>query len=159
LEREGLVTNEPGRGFLVARLEAREVQELYPMRALLEPLALRLAGLPDHQTLVDLRKLTQKLVNTAAGRVWVATDDRWHALLVHACPNQHLLRLIRDLHRHAQRYEYAFIRSSNNLAASVEQRQRVLAELEAGDLEEACSQLANSMLVDVEAVLDGLNQR
>ena len=60
LEREGLVTSEPGRGFLVAQLVAREAQELYPLRALLEPLALRLSGLPDRKALVELTTLTQK---------------------------------------------------------------------------------------------------
>ena len=158
LEREGLVTSEPGRGFLVPPLVVDEVQELYPLRALLEPLALRLSGLPDNKTLLELRALTQRLANTAVGQKWVTTDTRWHAFLVHRCPNHHLLRLIRDLHRHTQRYEFAFMRSPDDLPAAIEQRQRVLAELEAGDLEEACSQLADSVLVDVEAVLEGLNR-
>ena len=86
LEREGQVFSDPGKGFTVSELSANEAQELYPLRALLEPLALRLSGLPDDQTLTDLRDLNESMTTVTSGPAWIDTDDRWHDLLVEEVP-------------------------------------------------------------------------
>ena len=46
LVSEGALTSIARRGFFVAALSVEEVEQLYPIRAILDPAALRLAGIP-----------------------------------------------------------------------------------------------------------------
>jgi len=160
LEQEGLVTNRPGKGFAVAILSAEEAQELYPLRALLEPVALRLSGLPDQETMRELRRLNSVLARTPKGPTWIDADDRWHDLLIANCGNRHLIRMIGNLRRLTRRYEFAFSQATEDrLEASAEQHQLILQRLSDGDLDEACDLLADNMVVGVEAVLRWLQAR
>ena len=160
LEREGLVESEPGKGFKVMPLTAAEAQELYPLRALLEPLALRLSGIPDPSVLNDLRQMNTSLASTPKGAIWIDTDDRWHDLLVAGCPNQHLLRMIDNLRRLTRRYEFAFLASNRDSPkASTTQHAEILASLEVGDLDRASDLLADNMVIGVEPILEWLQEQ
>lgn len=159
LEREGLVSSEPGKGFRVGDLSAAEVQELYPLRALLEPLALRLAGTPEPQALDELRLLNTQLSSTAKGPAWIDTDDRWHDLLVEQCPNRHLLRMIDNLRRLTRRYEFAYLAGHpGDPTASTQQHDEILVSLETGNLDQACDLLADNMVVSIEPILRWLQE-
>ena len=154
LEREGQVFSDPGKGFAVSELKTKEAQELYPLRSLLEPLALRLSGLPDDQTLKKLRDLNDALMAVTSGAAWIDADDRWHDLLVEKCPNRHLLRMIDNLRRLTRRYEFAYLAGTqNDMAASTTQHEEIVASLEAGDLDQACDLLADNMVIGVEPIL------
>ncbi len=160
LEREGLVRTDPGRGFFVRSLSAAEAQELYPLRALLEPLALRLADIPDPGRLETLGRMNRELGTIPKGAGWIDLDDRWHDLLVAACPNRHLLRMIENLRALTRRYEFAFLADTRSeLKTSTTQNQEILANLASGDLDAACDLLADNMIVGVEPILRWLNER
>jgi DNA-binding GntR family transcriptional regulator len=159
LEREGLVTRKPGKGFSVATLSAAEAQELYPLRALLEPLALRLAGIPDRQHLDELRKLNGQLASTPKGADWIDTDDRWHDQLLRGCPNRHLLRMIDQLRRLTRRYEFAYFAGyTGSPSTSTTQHDEILANLESSDLDRACDLLADNMVIGIEPILRWLRE-
>ena len=46
LANEGALRDEPRRGYFVKPLTGEEVRAIYPIRAILDPAALRLAGIP-----------------------------------------------------------------------------------------------------------------
>ena len=66
LVSEGLVDSRPRRGFFARPLSLGEFRELYPLRAHLDPFALRLAGIPGARRLAALRGLNRQIA--AAGR-------------------------------------------------------------------------------------------
>ena len=160
LAQEGLVVTEPGKGFAINTLTATEAQELYPLRALLEPIALRLSGIPQQEILVELQRLNRELTSTAKGPGWIDTDDRWHRLLVAGCTNSHLLRMIKNLRLHTRRYEYAYFQGvEDGPSLSTRQHSEILTLLAAGDLDQACDQLADNMLVGVDSILRWVQTR
>ena len=63
LAGEGAVRVVPRSGCYVADLSAQEVEQLYPIRAILDPAALQLAGLPTAHRLRELRALNTRLRN------------------------------------------------------------------------------------------------
>ena len=57
LEQEGALDSLPRIGWFVRPLTLDEFSQIYPIRALLDPEALRLAGLPSAERLARLRAL------------------------------------------------------------------------------------------------------
>src|SRR5262245_9415830 len=61
LANEGAVAVEPRRGFFVAPLSTTELEQLYSIRPVLDPEALRIAGVPAPCRLRNLRILNRRL--------------------------------------------------------------------------------------------------
>lgn len=159
LTREGLTRKTVGHGFVVSPLEAREVHELYPLRALLESEALREAGLPSDERLAELARLNEKLGTELPGQDWIRLDNRWHELLVESCGNRHLRDFVQRLRKHTLRYELAFLADADAPGPSIRQHEEILDRLREGDLDSACQKLAENMTVGIDALLEKLEAR
>lgn len=160
LDADGLVRAVANRGFVVAGLGARDVRETYPVRGVLEALALRLAGLPGAPARARLTALNDALREPdLSPRRRIDLDERFHVALTARCPNRRLMALLARLRRHCRRYELAYMGSEGNVQVSVEQHAGLLAHLEAGALEPACAALEANMLVSVEPLLAAIEQR
>src|SRR5215217_1963523 len=61
LAHEGALNNVPRIGYFVLPLTLEEFEQVYAIRPLLDPKALRLAGLPDKASLIRLRKLNEEM--------------------------------------------------------------------------------------------------
>ncbi|MEM9555011.1 MAG: GntR family transcriptional regulator [Acidobacteriota bacterium] len=153
LTRERLTSKRTGRGFVVCPLEAEEVRELYPLRALLESEALRQSGIPDPDRVAELESLNEKLQAEPPGVGWIQLDDAWHELLIDACHNRHLRPLIRHLRTLTRRYELAFLAAIGSPVASTSQHGDILRQLREKDLDAACRTLADNMTIGVEPLL------
>lgn len=153
LTRDGWLQKETGRGFVVRPLEVRDVQELYPLRALLEPEALRQAGIPGASRLRELRALNRELRAETPGSTWIRLDDRWHELLIHECQNRHLRSMIHNLRDQTYRYELAFLREGGDPVASTNQHEEILRHLGAHDLASACRILSENMTAGMAPLL------
>lgn len=107
LESEGQIESESGKGFRFVPLSAREFEELAPIMANLESLALSLtdpAALPAIGA--RLAQLAAEFDQEVAMRVLVAgKDDEWHAVMLSGCPNGRLLALIATVRQAYHRYE------------------------------------------------------
>lgn len=158
LTRERLASKCTGRGFIVCPLEAEEVRELYPLRALLESEALRQSGIPEAGRLAALGTLNEALETEPPGVSWVRLDDQWHELLIEGCSNRHLRPLVRLLRTLSHRYELAFLAAVGDPVTSTEQHTAILSHLRAGDLAAACRDLANNMTVGIEPLLAWLDE-
>lgn len=109
---EGLVTVMPRRGTIVSPVSARDVDELYQIRLMLEPRAAELAA--DRATeseIVELRRLAERLEASAAEAASsfedpeaylreVATDAEFHAAVVRAAGIGRLTNLYDGLKAH-----------------------------------------------------------
>lgn len=146
LAGEAFVDARPNRGFFVRPLSVAEVTQLYPIRARLDPWALKLAGIPDAATLRELAEINRQISRSAGDAVQVVDlDDRWHERVLSACPNPALLELIRQMMWRTRRYELLYFRTPSHVADAVRTHAKILASLNRGQLAAACQQLEHNM--------------
>jgi DNA-binding GntR family transcriptional regulator len=145
LTTEGALTVKPRLGFHVTPLSEEELADIYPVRALLDPEALRLAGKPSAEQLARLTALNQKIARAKAPAAVIALDDEFHLALLERCPNRALLALIEQFQYRTRRYELALMRERVNVLDTVKQHAVVLARLRRGDLRGACAALRKNM--------------
>ena len=159
LAAEGALSSTPAIGYTVRPLSAAEFEQLYDIRPILDPEALRRAGLPTAQQLVRLEALNRRFANARHGETAIALDDEWHLALIEGCPNRVLVEMIQGVMLRTRRYELALLREQRNRARATGDHERILAALEAGDLEAACAALKANMQSGREPVLAWLAAR
>ena len=159
LINEGALQDVPRRGVFVAPLSEDEVRAIYPIRAILDPAALRLAGLPSARRIAQLRRLNRKLAASTRPTEAVRLDDELHLELVADCPNPVLISLIRQFMWRTRRYELGLMRKRVNMAGALAAHERIFAALERGDLELACKELEGNMSRGEQPVLEWLSKR
>lgn len=145
LASEGALRSVPRFGYFVRPLTVEEFEQLYAIRPLLDPEALRLAGIPSKDALARLDTVNKRLNRARDADTALACDDEFHRLLLASCPNRVLLELIDDIILRTRRYESALMRETKNILRATEDHARILAALHAGSLEGACSALKENM--------------
>ncbi|HEV7922932.1 MAG TPA: GntR family transcriptional regulator [Thermoanaerobaculia bacterium] len=141
LAHEGALRAVPRIGWSVRPLTLEEFEQLYPLRALLDPEALRLAGIPSRERLDHLRDLNEQLGRTRDADEAIALDDAWHLDLLSDCPNQVLLGLIEQFMHRTRRYELALMREQKNVSTAAASHKAILSALHRRNLKGACAGL------------------
>ena len=159
LVAEGVVEVKPRRGFFVAPLSAEELADLYAMRALLDPEALSLSGIPSPASLQELRTLNERLERARAASRVIDLDNRWHRLLVSRCPNRVLVLTIEQFITLTRRYEEAYFREAGHVQVAFDQHRRILIALESRDLRGACRALKQNMQSGIGPLQDWVRSR
>src|SRR5215207_8203723 len=136
LAHEGALRGVPRIGYFVRPLTLEEFEQIYPIRPLLDPEALRLAGLPSPARLERLREINRAIEDARDADAIIALDDEWHLELVAGCPNQVLVDLIKQFIQRTRRYEIALMRERRNVAVATSTHDAIMAALEAGRSEE-----------------------
>jgi DNA-binding GntR family transcriptional regulator len=159
LAQEGALTSTPRIGYFVRPLTLEEFEQVYDIRPLLDPEALRLAGLPTRERMHRLRELNDKIQTERDPDTIIGLDDEWHLELIADCPNKVLIDLINQIIRRTRRYEIALMRERENVAVTTANHKRIMAALRRGDLEAACAALKQNMLSGREPIIEWLTQR
>jgi DNA-binding GntR family transcriptional regulator len=159
LASEGAVSSAPAIGYSVRPLSVEEFEQVYDIRPLLDPEALRLAGLPTAARLAKLEVLNRRFASAGDAEDAISRDDEWHLELIAACPNRVLVELIENMMLRTRRYEAALLREQPNRLRASDDHDRILAALRAGDLEAACAALRTNMQSGREPILDWLRSR
>ncbi len=107
LAGEGLVVIEPQRGARVAPIDRHDALELYELRLLLEPIALRASMAATDASHRDevaaaFAKLRGPFADLVAG---LDAHREFHLALLARCPNRRMLALIASLHDQSERYQ------------------------------------------------------
>ena len=145
LVAERVVHSEPRRGFFVAPLTIAEFEQLYDIRPLLDPEALRLAGVPSSASLDRLDRINRRMLAARSAPAAIDLDDEWHMELLAGCPNQVLVELIQLIVGRTRRYEYALFRETENVWTASSEHEWIVAALRRGDLASACRLLEQNM--------------
>ena len=153
---EGAVRSEPRKGYFVQPLSLDEFTAIYPIRGLLDPEALRLAGLPSAARLQRLKSLNQDLARQTNAERAIDVDDEWHLALVKSCPNPVLIDLIQQFMARTRRYELAYFRENVFRATASEEHSAVIKALESGDLDKACRMLKQNLTSGAEPITQWL---
>lgn len=160
LASEGALTSSPGHGYFVRSLTLEEFQQVYAIRPLLDPEALRLAGIPSAKKLARLKVLNDRLRNTDPGSAAATKlDDEWHLELICDCPNRVLVDLIQSMMQRTKRYEMALMRESANVGRATGEHERILSALRDGNLDGACAVLKVNMQSGFEPIAAWLKTR
>ena len=159
LVSEGAVTTVPRLGFYVCPLTAEEVEHLYPMRAILDPAALRMAGIPPRRKIEALAALNRRFAAATDPMEAVRLDDQWHLELIAGCTNPILLGFIDQMIWRTRRYELGLMKARSNVTRATGDHEAILAALEAGDLDAACEGLKRNMESGKQPILDWLAER
>lgn len=152
LVREETLVSVPRVGSFVKPLTIDEFDQIYSIRTLLDPEALRLAGLPSRQRLERLERLNARIQSAANPDVIIDLDDEWHLLLIDGCPNKALLEIISDFMARTRRYELALMRERSQVEIAADMHGEIISALRRGDLSAACSTLKRNMETGAEPI-------
>lgn len=155
LAGEGLVVIEPQRGARVAPIDASAARDVYELRLLLDPAALRssmAAGAGDAAFAANVDDAHRRLVGRHRSVMSFHDAHRaFHLSLVAACSNAMLLRQVTQLLDHSQRYQVVSVGSHR--AGDPGEEHRALADaVRAGDIEAA----VHTLTVHLQATLDAI---
>jgi DNA-binding GntR family transcriptional regulator len=159
LVAEGSLESRPRIGFSVRPLTEDEFTQLYDIRPILDPAALRMAGLPTKSQLTRLEALNRSLARARSAEEMITQDDAWHLELLAHCPNRMLVDLIRDMMRRTRRYELALMREAAGRTTAIQTHDEILAALAGQDLDAACRALEDNMRSGREPVIRWLRSR
>lgn len=154
---EDFVQVEPRRGFFVAPFDADEFRNLYAIRAILDPQALELSGLPDSQQIGRLESINQDLARETRTSRRIDLDDAWHLALLSHCPNPILLDLVRQFMRRTRRYEHAFMSDDGLRETTVRQHGEILDAVRKHRLDRAIDALRGNLKTGTDPILEKLS--
>jgi DNA-binding GntR family transcriptional regulator len=145
LVAEGAISSVPRIGYSVCPLTLDEFEQIYAIRALLDPEALRVAGVPPPERIERLSSLNRAIRKARDADKVIDLDDAWHLELLAGCPNRVLVGMIEQFIRRTRRYEIALMRERPNVRVSVHHHAKIIAALRAGKLKEACNWLRRNL--------------
>ena len=152
MERERLLESDPHRGFFVRDLTVDEVEEIYPVIAILEGGLVRRSG-ATRRTIARLRELNGRLERSADDAfARVDLDMLWHETLTHAASNPYADDLLAATKILIRRYEYAYMREAGHVPLSVRMHEDICAALETGDADAAAGLLEDHWRFGMDAV-------
>lgn len=153
MEQRGMLEATLGRGFSVRALCREEAADLYPLLAVLEPMALRLGFAAARRNIATLRNLLHAMTGTNAADELQRLSMRWSALLMEGCENRRLKLILADLYRHAARYEHATLDRGFPVAAAIEHHHAIVDAIESGGVELAAERLGATWQRCLDALL------
>lgn len=98
LEKEGLVIIEPHKGAVVTELTTDDIDEIYEIRSVLEPMVLG-KSIPnlEENMLRDIKQLHKKMLKTVNKEDYVELNKKFHAMLCSGCKSKRLHGLMEQV--------------------------------------------------------------
>jgi len=159
LAHEGALERIPRIGHFVRPLNASEFEQLYQIRPLLEPEALRLAGLPTKEKISRLVHLNELVAAAEDPDALIGADDEWHIELISDCPNKVLIELVKQFMRRTHRYEVVLMREKGSVVSATTTHRSIIAALKRGDLDAACNALRANLQSGLGPIIKWLKAR
>jgi DNA-binding GntR family transcriptional regulator len=130
LEKEGLIEILPRKGAFVRRISRQDIEENFPVRAILEGLAARLAY--DHLSQQDLHEMEEVLayMKEAAERKdfidYAKHHLSFHEIFIKASNNNTLIALLHNLRMHRLWHRYTYHYYKEDFRNSLQIHRRIL---------------------------------
>ena len=147
LEAEGLITIVPHRGAVVSLLSCDEIEEIFEMRAVLEPAVLR-ASIPN-LTAQDLDKAQQilnvydqALSNDGDVSEWGRMNWMFHSILYSGARRPQFMAVIRNINYNGERYIRLQLYLTRAMERARDEHRTLLQLCRTRDIEGACELLA-----------------
>lgn len=156
LESEGQIGSENGKGFRFVPLSAGEFEDLAPVMAALEGLAIELSPRAELAAIgVRLAALAadfdQEVVEHA---LVVSKDDEWHGIMLSACRNTRLLDVIASVRGSFHRYESLLVPNDVMVERVAAEHSEIAERLIAEDIPGAVRALRANWLNGMRRIVD-----
>lgn len=139
LQQRGFLTSALGRGFQVPPLSRRAIDETLAVLAMLEPEALRLAGRPAPDLLMELgNAVSRGRLDRMACVAWL---HRFHSLILRPCPSAQLRILAVHLGQQTLRYFNAALAQGWDPGPTWNELTAISEDLRGGEIEAAALRL------------------
>ena len=141
LELEGLIQIIPNKGAYVTGITAKDVQDIYMIRSLLEGLCARWAT--EHITEAQLEELEENVYladfHASKGHLdqMADLDNRFHHILYEACNSRQLERLLVDFHEYVLRVRKKTLSNGGRGKISNDEHRQIMEAIKAKDGERA----------------------
>lgn len=158
LVQDGIVVAEPNRGFFVATIARKDVEEIFDLRAALETFALRQIASADHKeeyerALFELEHV-ERLISFAttdeqreeAADAFLKTDRGFHSWLVEKSANSRLVSIITGLWTQISIFQQVGTELPGWMDIALEQHRTILQHLLSGDVDKAVIALEDHIL-------------
>lgn len=143
LKEDGLIVDAPGRGVMVAPVDAASLTQIYQVRAALETLAARLAA--SHGARLDpaLIATGRRAARGSDINAMIEADQRFHQAIYEASGNPMIERSARPHWCHVRRAMGAVLRTAQQRQTLWDEHQAIADAIASGDPDEAqlCVQL------------------
>jgi len=164
LEAEGLILIVQHRGAVVRALSPDDVEELFTMRALLEPELLRLS-IP-HLTEKDLaqadkilRTYIRELKRADHVGAWGQLNWQFHSVLYSRANRPYFMSVLRNINNNGERYTRLQLFLTQGMERANKEHRRLLDLSRQGDVPAACELLRNHILNAGRSLKELLQQR
>jgi DNA-binding GntR family transcriptional regulator len=159
---EGLVTVHPRKGYTVAPITLRDVEELCGLRLIVEPAAMGLAAgrLSDAElkVLEPLCHVGYDVSSRASVRRYLQANRTFHTTIARACGNGRLAAMVDQLHAESNRvFKIQLLRHSDPVA-HVRTHEDLLTTLRAGDAVATRRLSEEEIRMSQRFIIDGLLQ-
>lgn len=153
LASEGLIRFDPHRGAVVQELSGEELREIYMIREILEPFALRLAVPKVTPELLErLRELHEKMASEPNSADFADTNRRFHLMIYEAAGYPRLTAIIQGLVDASVMYIGASLKDVPDLReTAVHDHAAILAALEEGDADAAVEAVVTHLRLSLNA--------
>jgi DNA-binding GntR family transcriptional regulator len=147
LKKDGFVRDAPGRGVLVAPLDAASLQQIYEVRSALDALAAQLAARKRHQ--LDAALIENGLQATAGSDVaaMISADEAFHSAIYAASGNP-LIAQSAQLHWHHIRRAMGAVLQVSTMRESIWDEHQAIADAIASGDEAAAGSLTQEHGID-----------
>lgn len=138
LESEGLVRATPGRRIVVEGITAKDIEDIYTIRMLIEGLAARWAAenitepeLTEIRDALDLEEFYTKKGKDA--KSLLKLDSRFHDLLFKACKSKPLNSILSTFHHYVQRARKSSLEIPGRAEKVYEEHRNIFKAIEEGN--------------------------
>ncbi len=159
LATDGLIAMTPQRGVRVTPLSLHSVEEIYELRCLLEPLALRKSlAHADEEWRNNVRRTYEHLVAVLHDEHHSVVDGEdanqaFHQALLSRCPSRWLLNMVTMLSEHCIRYRFLSFKQRGGRAGLLEEHQAIYDASMRGDGDAAALALENHIGITLKSLI------
>ena len=146
LDAEGLITIVPNRGAIVPELSPSDIEELFAIRALLEPEVLKLsiprltpADLGQAETV--LNKYMSELRREEHMENWGRMNWQFHSILYSRAERPHFMSIIRNVNHNGERYTRLQLYLTHGMKRANEEHHQILELCRKNEVAAACKLL------------------
>lgn len=156
LSEEGLVTIIPRRGMFVSDIGVKDLRQLFEIRVVLEPLAVRLAGQRGTaQHWVKMEEALSSLPDAGSpleNEQMIRIDELCHMVIYDAANNVHLTTTLSSLYALSLRLWYYFLKEIGSMRGAIMEHGSMLEALQAGDIDRAARLMERHITVFQEEI-------
>jgi DNA-binding GntR family transcriptional regulator len=164
LDAEGLITIVPNRGAVVPALSPDDIEELFSIRALLEPevLGLSIPRLTEHdfsEAEAVLRRYVSELRREDHVSAWGRLNWQFHSILYSRAEQPRFMAIIRNVNNSGERYTRLQLYLTHGIKRANEEHHQILELCRKRDVAAACTLLRQHIRYAGESLKQALEQK